>query len=140
MKLISNSDLLIAHNLAFDIKFIPKSVFKSTTKGFCTMRHSSRFDSSYKGHSLTKVAQTYEVDDFTTLDGNIFSITHNADLLHSSIFDSYICLNIYNKMKKQYSLDFKLEDPNSTSNYKKNLSHNFILVNGDWFYLKSSNK
>ena len=75
-----DADLLVAHNVDFDSKFVP---FLSGKTFFCTMKGSIKDYEKYP--KLEELAERYNVE-------------YDRKMLHGSLYDTQITAGIFNKM------------------------------------------
>lgn len=78
-----NSKIFVAHNIKFDISFIP--FLNKEIELFCTMENNTFINKSGKWPTLEQTAKYYE-------------IKLERKMLHASNYDVYLCFEIFNSM------------------------------------------
>jgi len=80
------TDVIVAHNIAFDYSFLPREVIPKNCQVFCTMKANTKYFD--KNPKLKEVAEYY-------------GIGVDEENLHGSAYDVELCLAIYNAMKEE---------------------------------------
>ena len=82
----AHTDVLVAHNIAFDFSFLPITCITSYFKIFCTMKANTKYFD--KRPNLKEAAEYYGIE-------------VAEESLHGSAYDVELCLAIYNAMKEE---------------------------------------
>lgn len=86
-----NSKMMVSHNVEYDMKFFKKLDDK---KRFCTMVNNikmTKLETNIDGDTFYKFPKLKETAEF-------YNIPLNKNMLHTSMYDTYICMKIFEKM------------------------------------------
>lgn len=83
---LERTDVIVAHNIAFDYSFLPHEVIPKNCQVFCTMKANTKYFD--KNPKLKEAAEYYGIE-------------VAEESLHGSAYDVELCLAIYNAMKEE---------------------------------------
>lgn len=103
-----DAEMMVSHNVKYDMKFFDKLNDK---KRFCTMTSNvsmTKLEFEYAGNTFYKFPKLKEAAEF-------YNITFNQNMLHTSMYDTYLCMKVFEKMminnEAQKDILYHLLDP-----------------------------
>jgi len=79
-----NVENIVAHNLSFDMKFLPQDIKNKNYSTFCTMQQNRHLTSNNKAPKLLEACTLFDID-------------FNEDDAHSSDYDTLKCFEVFVK-------------------------------------------